>query len=378
MTNNIMVKWNKEPFVESIEHMRTERTKQIQKNAYLQNGAYPIIDQGQDKIAGWTNDEQSVINENLPLIIFGDHTRIFKYIDFPFAVGADGTKLIKPKNKFNPRYFYYYLLTLDIPSKGYSRHYRTLKEKSINYLPLPEQRKIAAILFKIQQAIETQEKILANLQELKKSTMEYLFTHGTKGEKTKQTEIGQIPESWEVETFLDTIDDFKIDREKQIQANVYLSEGKYPIIDQGQKLVSGWTNNEADILRNDLPLIIFGDHTRVFKYVDSPFAIGADGTKIIKPQSRFYAKYFYYYLLRLDIPSKGYSRHYKTLKEKEIFYPIFSEQKEIANILETIDRKTAYHSFKKIMLNNLFNSMLNKLMTGEIRVNNLDIKLTDV
>ncbi len=86
--------WKNKPFPECIKPVRFERSKQIQTNSYLPSGDFPIIDQGQSKIAGWTNDKTTVINDNLPLIVFGDHTRVFKFIDFPFAIGADGTKLI--------------------------------------------------------------------------------------------------------------------------------------------------------------------------------------------------------------------------------------------------------------------------------------------
>ena len=67
-----------------------------------------------------------------PVIVFGDHTRVLKYIDFDFVVGADGVKIIQPISKLNPRYLYYFL-TLNIPkSTGYARHYKLLKKLSIN------------------------------------------------------------------------------------------------------------------------------------------------------------------------------------------------------------------------------------------------------
>ncbi|MBI4652181.1 restriction endonuclease subunit S [Candidatus Desantisbacteria bacterium] len=204
-TNDLPEGWDSESFVDTIEDFKAERAKQIQANAYLSNGKYPIVDQGQELIAGWSNDESAIIKNGLPLIIFGDHTRIFKYIDFPFAIGADGTKLIKPQSRFDARYFYYYLLILDIQSKGYSRHYKILKENNVNYPSLPEQKKISAILYKIQQAIETQDEIIKKTKELKKSTMQFLFTRGIYGEKTKQTEIGEMPEGWEVSQIKEVI-----------------------------------------------------------------------------------------------------------------------------------------------------------------------------
>jgi len=152
--SNIPDGWESQKFPDTIDPFRIDRSKQVQANTYKNEGQYPIVDQGQNLIAGWTDDEKAVLKEELPLIIFGDHTRIFKYVDFPFAVGADGTKLIKPKEYLNPRYFYYRLLHLEVPSKGYSRHYKILKEKAISYPDKPEQKKIAAVLYKIQKAIE--------------------------------------------------------------------------------------------------------------------------------------------------------------------------------------------------------------------------------
>ena len=81
------------------------------------------------------------------MVIFGDHTRIFKYVDFPFAVGADGTKLLYPNDDvLDARFFYYALLNLKVPNKGYNRHYRYLRELAVVCPPLPEQRVIAEIL----------------------------------------------------------------------------------------------------------------------------------------------------------------------------------------------------------------------------------------
>ena len=151
--------WDKQTFTDCVEPIRVDRGKQVKTREYLSSGKYPIVDQGQGLVAGWTDSEEAVIQDGLPYVVFGDHTRIFKYIGFPFALGADGTKLIKSKDDISPHYFYFHLLGLDIPNLGYSRHYRLLKEKEISLPPLPEQKKIAAVLLKIQRAIETQEKI---------------------------------------------------------------------------------------------------------------------------------------------------------------------------------------------------------------------------
>jgi type I restriction enzyme S subunit len=160
-------------------------------------GRYPIVDQGASFIAGYTDDKSKLYSGCLPVIVFGDHTRIFKFADFSFSLGADGIKLIQPKDFLNPKYFYYYLCSLTIESEGYNRHYKYLKEKIIAFPEKTEQQKIAFVLSKIQQAIEQQDKIIETTRELKKSLMYKLFTEGLNGEEQKETESGLMPKSWD-------------------------------------------------------------------------------------------------------------------------------------------------------------------------------------
>ena len=124
----------------------------------------------------------------------------------------------------------------------------------------------------------------------------------------------------------------------KIQRKDFLTAGLLPVIDQGQEDVAGFTNDLSHAYSGDLPVVLFGDHTRAFKYVDRPFALGADGVKVLAPRSGFIAKFLYYYFLSRDIPSRGYSRHFKFLKEFHI--PLFapSEQRRIVELLDEADR----------------------------------------
>lgn len=113
-----------------------KRKPKISKDKYLSQGKYPIVDQGDDFIAGYTNDENIVQFEPLPLLVFGDHTRRIKYIDFPFASGADGTQLLSPKNKgLLPIYFYISVKNIDLSNFHYSRHFKFLKQE---YITIPD------------------------------------------------------------------------------------------------------------------------------------------------------------------------------------------------------------------------------------------------
>ncbi|GBE57041.1 EcoKI restriction-modification system protein HsdS [archaeon BMS3Bbin16] len=115
---------------ESIQKLPFKIPSKIQKKDYLPEGKYPIIDQGQSTIAGFTNDKSCLITIN-PLVIFGDHTLALKFIDFDFVQGADGVKLLLPDNRFVVKFFFYQLHSVNLPSRGYSRHYKYLLEHRI-------------------------------------------------------------------------------------------------------------------------------------------------------------------------------------------------------------------------------------------------------
>ena len=118
------------------------------QSEYLSNGEFAVVDQGQELIAGFVNDSQLICKAMLPAIIFGDHTRIFKYADFPFCLGADGVKVLRPKIEADARFLFHQLRSFEIPEAGYSRHFKFLKRMRIALPPLEEQRRIAAILDK--------------------------------------------------------------------------------------------------------------------------------------------------------------------------------------------------------------------------------------
>jgi len=123
-----------------------------------------------------------------------------------------------------------------------------------------------------------------------------------------------------------------------ILTSEYKECGKYPIIDQGNTFIAGYTNNEEVLYKDSLPVVIFGDHTLSLKFVDFPFCVGADGTQILKPNDRIIiGKYLYYSILHLNIQSLGYSRHFKVLKKAKFLVPPLEDQKRIVKILETAD-----------------------------------------
>ena len=150
-----------------------------------------------------------------------------------------------------------------------------------------------------------------------------------------KNEKRKLPVGWQSVEFQKCIINKSIGKSK-IHASTYLKEGKYPIIDQGANLIAGYTNDESLVYKHEYPVIVFGYHTRIFKYIDFNFAIGADGTKIIHPNlSVVNPPYFYFVLKNADFPDDGYSRHYKYLKFLKIpLPPTLDDQIRIASELE--------------------------------------------
>ena len=151
--------------------------KKLPTSSYAVNGDFPIIDQSQNAICGWTDDREALIKDDLPLIIFGDHTCILKLLDRPFAQGADGIKILKPRPRIGTSYLYQYLSYRPVVTEEYKRHYSILKEKVVLFpdFKTGEQQKIADCLSSLDELIVAQARKVDALKTHKKGLMQQLF-----------------------------------------------------------------------------------------------------------------------------------------------------------------------------------------------------------
>ncbi|WP_426393028.1 restriction endonuclease subunit S [Mammaliicoccus sciuri] len=169
----------------------------IKKGDYLEDGKIPIIDQGKQLIGGYSNLNEGFYNGD-SYIVFGDHTRIIKYIDFPSFIGADGVKVLKNKNKniIDTKYLYYFLQSINIPDAGYSRHFKFLKEIIVPVPPLKVQLQIVNKISKMYSITKKREQQIEALSVLKQSVFLEMFGDPTSNPKRyvkKQLkEIGEI------------------------------------------------------------------------------------------------------------------------------------------------------------------------------------------
>lgn len=128
----------------------------------------------------------------------------------------------------------------------------------------------------------------------------------------------------------------------KISQEEIINEGLYPVITQeAERVISGYTNNSSPI--TDLPLVVFGDHSCSFKYLDYPFVRGADGTQLMKfDASIANTKYMYFYMRQMNITNAGkYERHYKYLKNSVVFIPTLSDQQRIVSEIESYEAEIA-------------------------------------
>ena len=168
-----------------------------------------------------------------------------------------------------------------------------------------------------------------------------------------------------------TFDEVFIDKTKygvKVQTSEYGEQGEHIIIDQGQNQVAGYTDREEGLFE-EVPVVIFGDHTRVIKYVDEPFFLGADGVKVLrsKDENANY-KYLFYALKNAKIPNTGYNRHFKWLKEVQINYPDSDKQAEIVDVLDRVSDIISKREAELQALDNLIKARFVE-MFGEPRIN---------
>lgn len=358
------------------------------------SGAYPVIDQGQSFIAGYCDDPSRVIDFALPVIIFGDHTRAFKYVDFPFVLGADGTKVLKPDpEQFDARYFYYAMLALDIPNRGYNRHFKILRERFIPKPPLPEQQRIAQVLSTVQEAIAQQERLIRTTTELKQALMQKLFTEGLRGEALKETEIGRVPESWEVMQLQEVAD---------VKSGKRLPKGNALVAeDTGYPYIRVTDFEDNSVLSDQLLFVPTVIQPRIQRYIiekdDVYISVagsigivgmipeeldGANLTEnanrlVITNRKRIEPRYLMYWLdsercqheikaqtLKNAQPKLGLGR----IKTLGVALPSLDEQKEIVRALDAVRSKRQVAERKTKTLQDLFRTLLHELMTGKVRV----------
>ncbi len=260
--------------------------------------------------------------------------------------------------------------------------------------PLPEQRKIAHVLSTVQKAIEQQDNLIRTTTELKKALMQKLFTEGTRGEHQKETEIGLVPESWEVVKIEKLILKTKIrypgkEPDKEfIYVDVSSVSNEFFRIENTSKILGKEAPSRARKIIQDGDLI-FATVRPTLKRIakisqDYHNQICSTGYCVIKPDpDKLIQEYLYQYLQtdffieKIEKLQRGAS--YPAVRDsdvKGIYIPLpkLTEQKEIGITLNILDQRNNILISKKQTLTALFKTLLHELMTGQRRVHELEFE----
>ena len=281
---------------------------------------------------------------------------IIQELPMPFGIATTEVIPIREIEGVSDKiYLFYYLLSPDVRAvltarmKGTTGRLRlgteALADLEIPLPPLGEQHRIVTklqVLFtQLDAAVDNLKKAQVQVQRYRRSVLKAAF----EGELTREWRGGHsiksqsmgastgLPQNWKMATVGSVIEKVSLTG-KKLKKGDYELEGRLPVIDQGLSLIGGYTNDEELKVECELPVIVFGDHTKAIKYVDFDFVGGADGIKVIKSQEMYHPKLFYYFLRAISIPARGYSRHYQFLEKAQIPIPPLTEQEQIISELE--------------------------------------------
>lgn len=250
-------------------------------------------------------------------------------------------------------------------------------------IPIPDlmtQKKISDILWNLDWKIELNSKMYSQLEDMAKTLYDYWFVqfdfpnengkpYRTSGGKMIWNEQikREIPQNWTSITIGEILD--KVPNTSRILSSEYMREGAIPVIDQSSDFIAGYTNDYNSILESKSGYIVFGDHTRIVKYVRFPFARGADGTQILKSKNPCVPEELFYQIVdSIDLSNYGYARHFKFLKETPIVVPSKKVGDEFSRITSSIYEKQVKIVFENIELERLRDWLLPMLMNGQARV----------
>ena len=225
------------------------------------------------------------------------------------------------------------ILMEQIRSKMGKGSYPSINQNDIKkfYLLLPPietQKKIIKIFYSLDKQIADQETLVKKCDEDIQAKFVEMF--GSFAKRKNHTFIELCDD--------DTKNGVKFDRTE------YLETGEIPVIDQGVNLIAGWRPMDADKLPySNLPCVLFGDHTEIFKYVSEEFYLGADGVKILVPRNRnILNTYFLFYMLRKEYrPTGKYERHFKALKALPLYLPPIDLQNQFAAFVNQCEKTKA-------------------------------------
>ncbi|MCY7091781.1 restriction endonuclease subunit S [Streptococcus oralis subsp. tigurinus] len=365
----------------------------------FEGGTYPLVQTGDVKAANlYITKNNSYYNDfglkqsklwpagTLCITIAANiaETAILSYpMCFPDSIVGFNANPEKSSELFVYYFFEYIKKEIQKSASGSIQDNINIDYLSKMRIKVPEkeyQDKIVDLLSSIDKKILLNNQINQELEDMAKTLYDYWFVQfdfpdqngkpykSSGGKMVYNPELKrEIPEGWGVESVGNLLD--KVTKAEKIENNSIEFIGEIPVIDQSQKYIAGFTNNENAILQPQDGHVIFGDHTRVVKYINFDYARGADGTQVLISNNENISNVLLYHMIEdFDLSNYGYARHFKFLKEKTVIVP----DKEVSSKFETqanvIYEKIKNNIFEDQELTQLRDWLLPMLMNGQVKV----------
>ncbi|WP_269849437.1 restriction endonuclease subunit S [Methanosarcina horonobensis] len=338
----------------------------------------PIIDQGQTLIAGYTNDKTHCVGCDLPVIIFGDHTKIAKYIDFPFAVGADGTKILTTSRlDIDLKYLYYMIRSIKYPYEGYARFFKYLKEAIVPVPPFKVQHKIVEILDSIEEikCLQADANSISNqiiqsaflemfgdpvinprgwsTEKLEKLCLN-IFGGGTPSKSISEYYEGKIPwvtpKDMKQDFILDSIDHISEKAIKESSTKLIPPNSLLMVIRSGiLKTKLPVAINVCEVTMNqDMKAFVFDD-----KLTNSQFML-------------HFFKIYQRYLLNRVRSVTADNLEFSQIKNIDVILPPIELQQKFADFARFIEEIKCSQKNSTVIVNEMYNQILDKAFKGEL------------
>ncbi len=356
----------------------TRKVKKIKKADYLSKGKNPIVDQSKDFISGYT-DCNDKIYKQYPYILFGDHTRVFKYINFESYLGADGAKIINVHEKYSEKidikYIYYFLKSVGIPDTGYNRHFKYVKSLLFPVPPMELQEKIVKVLDQAQALIDKRKEQIEALDQLIESIFYTMFGDPVRNEK-----------GWEVkeleEVLLNNVSNIKKDFKDDIS---YIDIGS---INNNNNSIETYNNfkiknapsrakrilNHGDILFSTVRPNL--KNIAIFDMYTENTAIGSTGFCIIRVnESLVNNKYIFNvvknkrltgYLVKIAEGASYPAVKDSDIKSIKISIPPLSLQNEFAQKVQIIEKQKELLEESLELLDENYKSIMDRAFKGQL------------
>ena len=331
-----------------------------------EDGEYPFFVRSQEveRIDSYSYDGEAVLTA-------GDGVgtgKVFHYIVGRFDVHQRVYRIASFSERLDGLYFYFQfstrffdrIMSMTAKSSVDSVRMETIAGMQIPLPRFTEQRAIAEALSDVDGLLGSLEALITKKRAIKQAAIQQLLTG-----KTRLPGFGG---EWTIKRFGKVFRRLN-GKPHQIQTSEYGPHGRHPVIDQGQNLIVAFSDQTKKLFECPTGgVIVFGDHTRVVKFVDVDFLIGADGTQLLAMQERDVAKFFFYQLSTKDIPNTGYNRHFKFLKDLAFLIPTQTEQHAIAEVLSDMDAEIAALEQRWHKTGAVKQGMMQQLLTGRVRL----------